>query len=164
MAKRNLSHCGLASAPHVVLGDVGGGASPGRGPDQAAPTRGPGGAPHDPWRPDAGGGFGGLVLPSGTYVVQGDRVRWVPAVDVTVVTVAALVLARVVAGAWIRRRGHRGRSLSSIPGSGTPAPGSRGPGPPRTPGPCGAGSPVPRTARSRCWWPARAGTGSRPGP
>ena len=93
----------------LVVGGGGGGASPGRGPDQAAPAGGPEAAARDPWRPDAGGGFGGLVLPSGTYVVQGDRVRWVPAVDVTVVAVAALVLARVVAGAWIRR-GHRGRS------------------------------------------------------
>src|SRR5579859_2825350 len=30
---------------------------------------------------DAGGGFGGLVLPSGVYVVKGDQVRWVPAVE-----------------------------------------------------------------------------------
>jgi hypothetical protein len=44
------------------------------------------------------------VLPSGAYVVQGDQVRWVPAVDVTVVVLASLVLARVVAGAWSRRR------------------------------------------------------------
>ena len=29
-------------------------------------------------RPDAGGGFGGVVLPAGAYVVKGDQVRWVP--------------------------------------------------------------------------------------
>ncbi len=33
----------------------------------------------------SGGGFGGLVMPVGVYVVKGDRVRGVPAVDVTVV-------------------------------------------------------------------------------
>ena len=37
-------------------------------------------APQDPEPRDAGGGFGGLVLPVGVYVVKGDQVRWVPAV------------------------------------------------------------------------------------
>ena len=36
------------------------------------------GAPQDPGRVDAGGGFGGVVLPAGVYVVKGDRVRWGP--------------------------------------------------------------------------------------
>src|SRR4029453_6980757 len=31
--------------------------------------------PGDPGRTDVGGGFGGLVLPSGAYVVKGDQVR-----------------------------------------------------------------------------------------
>ena len=55
----------------------------------------------------AGGGFGGLVLPSGAYVVKGDQVRWVPAVDVTIVVLASLGLARVLIGPWIRRRRRR---------------------------------------------------------
>jgi uncharacterized spore protein YtfJ len=66
-------------------------------------------AAQDPGRADAGGGFGGLVLPSGAYVVKGDQVRWVPAVDVTIVAVASLGLLRVLARTWTRRRRHRGR-------------------------------------------------------
>ena len=57
---------------------------------------------------DAGGGFGGLVLPSGAYVVKGDQVRWVPAVDTTLLVLAGLSLARVLARTWARRRGRRG--------------------------------------------------------
>jgi uncharacterized spore protein YtfJ len=87
----------------LVLGGGGGGASPPRRPDPGA-LPASGAPPHDSGRADVGGGFGGLVLPSGAYVVQGDQVRWVPAVDVTVVVLASLVLARVVAGAWSRRR------------------------------------------------------------
>src|SRR5215469_10801401 len=66
-------------------------------------------APQDSARVDAGGGFGGLVLPSGAYVVKGDEVRWVPAVDVTIVALASLSLARVLARTWARRRRRRGR-------------------------------------------------------
>jgi uncharacterized spore protein YtfJ len=62
--------------------------------------------PQDPGGMDAGGGFGGLVLPSGAYVVKGDQVRWVPAVDVTIVVLASLSLARVLARTWTRRRHH----------------------------------------------------------
>jgi hypothetical protein len=58
---------------------------------------------------DSGGGFGGLVLPSGAYVVKGDQVRWVPAVDPTIVTLASLSLLRVLARAWTRRGRRRGR-------------------------------------------------------
>jgi uncharacterized spore protein YtfJ len=58
---------------------------------------------------DAGGGFGGLVLPAGVYVVKGDQVRWVPAVDVTIAVLASLSLVRVLARTWTRRRGRRGR-------------------------------------------------------
>ena len=65
--------------------------------------------PQDPGRADAGGGFGGLVLPSGAYIVKGDQVRWVPAVDVTIVAVASLSLVRMLARTWTRRRRHRGR-------------------------------------------------------
>ena len=64
----------------------------------------------DPGRTDAGGGFGGLVLPSGAYVVRGDEVRWVPAVDVTIAVLASLSLVRVLARTWTRQRRHRGRS------------------------------------------------------
>ncbi len=64
-------------------------------------------APQDSGRMDAGGGFGGLVLPSGAYVVKGDQVRWVPAVDVTIAVLASLSLVRMLARTWTRRRRHR---------------------------------------------------------
>ena len=62
--------------------------------------------PQDSGGSDTGGGFGGLVLPSGAYVVKGDQVRWVPAVDVTIVALVSLSLVRVLARTWTRRRRH----------------------------------------------------------
>jgi uncharacterized spore protein YtfJ len=61
--------------------------------------------PQDPGRADAGGGFGGLIWPAGVYVVKGDQVRWVPAVHVTIIVLASLSLARVLARTLARRRG-----------------------------------------------------------
>jgi uncharacterized spore protein YtfJ len=101
----------------VALVAGGGGAGTARA-RRGNPADGPGGPPEedaagpdrtaqDPGRTDAGGGFGGLVLPSGAYVVKGDQVRWVPAVDVTIVAIAALSLVRVLARTWTRRRRHR---------------------------------------------------------
>ena len=56
-----------------------------------------------------GGGFGGVVLPGGAYVVKDEQVRWVPAVNATVVVLGVLVLVRMVlrarARASRRRRG-----------------------------------------------------------
>ena len=78
----------------------------------ALPGAGPPGhdaAAQDPEGTGAGGGFGGLVLASGVYVVKGDQVRWVPAVDVTIVVLASLSLVRVLARAWTRRSKRRGR-------------------------------------------------------
>ena len=46
------------------------------------------------------------MLPSGAYVVKGDQVRWVPAVDVTIVALVSLSLVRVLARTWTRRRRH----------------------------------------------------------
>ena len=61
-------------------------------------------APQSSARTEVGGGLGGLVLPSGAYVVKGDQVRWVPAVDVTIAVLASLSLVRVLARAWSRQR------------------------------------------------------------
>ena len=72
-------------------------------PPEPAPTAHDA-APLDPGRTGAGGGFGGLVLPSGAYVVKGDQVRWVPAVDTTIVVLASLGLVRVLARTWTRWR------------------------------------------------------------
>jgi uncharacterized spore protein YtfJ len=63
----------------------------------------------DAGRTDAGGGFGGLIMPAGAYVVKGDQVRWVPAVDVTIVVLASLSLVRVLTRAWSRRRRNHGQ-------------------------------------------------------
>lgn len=101
----------------VVAGGGGAGtASPQRRNSAARPDSPPGESamaddaiPQDSERMDAGGGFGGLVLPSGAYVVKGDEVRWVPAVDVTIVVLVSLSLVRVLARTWTRRRSHRGR-------------------------------------------------------
>lgn len=100
----------------VVVGGGGAGTSPARRGNSAARPDGPpeesamapDAAPQDSGRVDAGGGFGGLVLPSGAYVVKGDEVRWVPAVDVTIVVLASLSLAGVLARTWTRRRSRRG--------------------------------------------------------
>jgi uncharacterized spore protein YtfJ len=46
---------------------------------------------------NTGGGFGGLILPMGVYVLKDDQVSWVPARDVTLVVLAALSAVRVSA-------------------------------------------------------------------
>lgn len=96
----------------MVAGGGGGGVSrPRHGSPAARPDEptAPGETAQDSGRMDVGGGFGGLVLPTGAYVVKGDQVRWVPAVDVTIVVLASLSLVRVLAGAWMRRRRNHGR-------------------------------------------------------
>ena len=56
---------------------------------------------------DAGGaGFGGAVLPVGAYVIKDGEVRWVPAVNVTLIVLAALSVVRLLA----RTTRHRRRS------------------------------------------------------
>ena len=81
----------------MVVGGGGGGTARPRGPAAEA-------AAQDAVPGDAGGGFGGLILPTGVYVVKGDQVRWVPAVDVTLAVLASLGLVRVLARSWTRRR------------------------------------------------------------
>ncbi|MGH3258963.1 MAG: hypothetical protein ACRDOU_26790, partial [Streptosporangiaceae bacterium] len=52
-----------------------------------------------------------LVLPVGVYVVKGDQVRWVSAVDVTIAVLASFGLVRALARSWTRRprrSGHAG--------------------------------------------------------
>jgi uncharacterized spore protein YtfJ len=65
--------------------------------------------PQDSGPQDVGGGFGGVVLPSGVYVVKGDQVRWLPVVDTRIVALATLGLVRVLTRAWTRRRRPRHR-------------------------------------------------------
>ena len=97
---------------------VGGGGAGAARPRRDEPAAGPGplpegdpavrhATPHDS-RMDTGGGFGGLVLPAGAYVVKGDQVRWVPAVDMTIVVLASLSLVRMLARTWTRSRRRHG--------------------------------------------------------
>jgi uncharacterized spore protein YtfJ len=103
----------------IVAGGGGGGTGhnrhgePAAGPGSDGPADAdatPDSTPRDSGRTEAGGGFGGLVLPSGVYVVKGDQVSWVPAVDVTVTVLASLSLVRLLARTLTRRRRHRRRS------------------------------------------------------
>ncbi len=101
----------------MVAGGGGGGTGRPRHGDPAAGREslpegspaGPDAPPQDSGHMDAGGGFGGLVLPAGAYVVKGDEVRWVPAVDVTIVVLASLSLVWVLARTWTRSRRRHGR-------------------------------------------------------
>ncbi len=98
----------------IVAGGGGGGTGPTRRDTLAAgPDKGGAAAheatPQDSGRTEAGGGFGGLVLPSGAYVVKDNQVRWVPAVDVTIAVLASLSLVRMLARTWTRQRRRRGR-------------------------------------------------------
>jgi hypothetical protein len=65
--------------------------------------------PADASSMDAGGGFGGLVVPVGVYVVKDDQVRWVSAVDVTIAVLASVGLVRTLARSWTRRPRRSGR-------------------------------------------------------
>ena len=95
---------GRRAAADSTAGDPGAAvAVPGTAGDPGAAVAVPGAA-GDPGPVDAGGGFGGLVLPSGVYVVKGDQVRWVPAVEPTIAVLAALGVARLLVQVWTRRR------------------------------------------------------------
>jgi uncharacterized spore protein YtfJ len=54
----------------------------------------------------SGGGFGGVVMPAGVYVVKDERVRWVPAVNANLVIVVAFLSIRMIARARRRARRH----------------------------------------------------------
>jgi len=96
----------------IVAGGGGGGTRRNR---RGNPATGPDSPPEeattaqDSADSDTGGGFGGVVLPSGAYVVKGDQVRWVPALDATIAALGSLVLLRMLARAWTgqRRRRHQ---------------------------------------------------------
>jgi uncharacterized spore protein YtfJ len=102
----------------VVAGGGGAGTGQPRHRDPAAgadnrPEGNPAGhdaTPQDSKRVDAGGGFGGLVLPMGAYVVKGGQVRWVSAVDITIAMLASLSLVRILSRTWTQSRRHHGRS------------------------------------------------------
>jgi uncharacterized spore protein YtfJ len=54
----------------------------------------------------SGGGFGGVVMPAGVYVVKDEQVRWIPAVNANLVIVMAFLSIRMIARARRRARRH----------------------------------------------------------
>jgi uncharacterized spore protein YtfJ len=96
----------------LVAGGGGGGEGTGpSAPDSGDESVGGGADPADQMSDVAsgsGGGFGGLVLPVGAYVVKDGNVRWVPALNVNLVVVAGLATLRMIIRARQRARRHRG--------------------------------------------------------
>ena len=96
----------------LVAGGGGGGTARARHGDPAADPDPlyeggpvvPEATPQPSGRTEGGGGFGGLVLPAGAYVVNGDQVRWVPAVDTTIIALASLGLVWILARRRARSR------------------------------------------------------------
>lgn len=68
----------------------------------AAVVRGGGGGGGDA-DGDGGGGFGLVARPVGTFVIRGEAVRWVPAIDVSRLVLYGLT-ALVVLASILRRR------------------------------------------------------------
>ncbi|HEY1762555.1 MAG TPA: spore germination protein GerW family protein [Acidimicrobiales bacterium] len=89
----------------LVAGGGGGGGS--HAPEFDASLTGDSSKNHDASVTGSGGGFGGVVLPVGVYVVNGERVRWMPAVNVTLIALAAVGVLRVVASSQATSRRHR---------------------------------------------------------
>jgi uncharacterized spore protein YtfJ len=56
----------------------------------------------------SGGGFGGVVLPVGVYVVKDEKVRWIPAVNANLIIVVVFITLRMILRARFRaqRRAH----------------------------------------------------------
>jgi uncharacterized spore protein YtfJ len=84
-----------------VAGGGGGGGSEPSETGSAPPTEG-----QNSVMVGSGGGFGGVVLPVGAYVVTGERVRWMPAINVTVIALASLGIIRILARSKLKQ-GHR---------------------------------------------------------
>ncbi len=87
----------------VALVAGGGGGGEGTDTDRDAPDERSNGRATTP-ASGSGGGFGGVVLPAGVYVVKDDQVRWVPSVNVTLLVLAGLATLRVLVRARARHR------------------------------------------------------------
>jgi uncharacterized spore protein YtfJ len=101
---------GLLVIPVALVAGGGGGGEGARSPEGHPASNPQDDAAHGPEgavESGSGGGFGGLIMPIGAYVVKGDQVRWVPAVNVTVIVLASLSMIRLLARLWTRgRRRH----------------------------------------------------------
>ena len=86
---------GLTVIPAATIrGGAGGGGGEGKTPDGAASGSG------------SGGGFGLTAKPAGVFVIDGNKVRWQPAVDVNRIILGGQIVAIVlllVAGSVFRR-------------------------------------------------------------
>jgi uncharacterized spore protein YtfJ len=80
-----------------VVGGGGGGSGEAPFKEGAPPGQGSG----------RGAGFGSVSWPLGVYVVSNDRVKWVPAIDMTRVLLAAIGLVKVANRLAARRRSAR---------------------------------------------------------
>ena len=107
---------GILIIPVAIVAGGGGGGSSGNRRSRPADSPHETGSPpsdttsQDFGRTDAGGGLGGLVLPTGAYVVKGDHVRWIPAVNATIVVLASLGLVRMLARTWTSAQKRHDRS------------------------------------------------------
>jgi uncharacterized spore protein YtfJ len=54
----------------------------------------------------SGGGFGGVVMPVGVYVVKDEQVRWIPAVNANLAIILAFLTLRMISRARRRVRRH----------------------------------------------------------
>jgi len=100
---------------------VAGGGGGGEGPIKPAATKHTPaletGAPARDAPPDSqpptgiGGGFGGLVLPVGVYVIKDDQVRWVPTYDATLIVLVGLSVVRALVS-LVKHGRRRNRALA----------------------------------------------------
>jgi uncharacterized spore protein YtfJ len=92
----------------LVAGGGGGGEGPTGTParDVVDDMESSGDVPDSGTTSGSGGGFGGVVMPVGVYVVKDDRVRWIPAVNANLVIVVAFLTLRIIARTRRRARRH----------------------------------------------------------
>jgi uncharacterized spore protein YtfJ len=96
----------------IPVAFVAGGGGAGEGSsgtvDANDPNDAEGETTHDAPSNGSGGGFGGVVMPFGVYVVKDEKVRWVPAVSANLVIVAVFILVRMMLRSHLRARRRAG--------------------------------------------------------
>ncbi len=90
-----------------VAGGGGGGGGTGPARDRAEGSKSQQSDDPRPSAEGSGGGFGGVVLPLGVYVVSGESVRWKPAVNATLITLGVLALLRLLVRSRTKALRHR---------------------------------------------------------
>jgi uncharacterized spore protein YtfJ len=99
---------GLYIIPVALVAGGGGG---GEGPTGAASTFSDTDSSEEDFEDSpngSGAGFGGVVVPVGAYVVKDQEVRWVPAVNTTLLALAGLGVIRLIirSSTKVRKRHH----------------------------------------------------------